>query len=172
MLIFWLQSAWTLPVHWARLATTSPMGDTRSGCCSRASGWWPALASRRVVPAASGPALEPVASSVAERIGWLRDLSTGRAELLNWGVGRPGVSAVSGILGWNVAPIWLHFTSLEGGGHGRRGSTALQHGSDGLKLNRRVRRVQGDTCVVGKSPKGARQLERSAQTAPQTPERR
>jgi hypothetical protein len=29
-------------------------------------------------------------------------------------------------------------------GHGRRGSTALQHGSDGYKLNRRVRPVHGD----------------------------
>jgi hypothetical protein len=42
-------------------------------------------------------------------------------------------------------------------GHGRRGPTALRRGGDGHKLNRRVRPVVGDHCLVGKPPRAARQ---------------
>jgi hypothetical protein len=46
------------------------------------------------------------------------------------------------------------------GGHGRRGPTALQRGSDGHKLNRRVRPVQGDHLPRWQAPAGgARQPE-------------
>ena len=41
-----------------------------------------------------------------------------------------------------------------GGGHGRRGPTALQHGGDGHKLNWRVRPVHDDHYLVGKPSAG------------------
>jgi hypothetical protein len=41
------------------------------------------------------------------------------------------------------------------GGHGRRGPSVLQCDGDGHKLNRRVRPVHDDPCLVGKDQRSA-----------------
>jgi hypothetical protein len=46
------------------------------------------------------------------------------------------------------------------GGHGRLGRPWLCHRGNGHKLNRRVRAVHDDHCLIGKLPKVARQSER------------
>src|SRR5215207_4082948 len=43
-------------------------------------------------------------------------------------------------------------------GHGRRGRTRYGPCSDGLQLDRRVRPVLGETCLVGNPPKEGRRL--------------
>jgi hypothetical protein len=61
---------------------------------------------------------------------------------------------LSVVVGWDVAPMWPRAR----GGHGRRGPTALQHGGDGHKLNRRGRPVRDDHLPRWQAAPAARQV--------------